>query len=85
MNFARALPMLVMVLALTTMRSANADGNELDKIDLSKIRAHEEDIIVSDSPFFVEKTKFWNSSHDTHTHTNILPNTCTLFTQDVKG
>ena len=45
--------MLVMVLALTTMRSANADGNELDKIDLSKIRAHEEDIIVRNSQFFV--------------------------------
>ena len=44
--------MLVMVLALTTMRSANADGNELDEIDLSKIRAHEEDIIVSHSQFF---------------------------------
>jgi hypothetical protein len=74
--------MLVMVLALTTMRSANADGNELDKIDLSKIRAHEEDIIVRNSQFFVgcKKHEFWNSSHVKHTHTNILPHTCTLFT-----
>ncbi len=72
--------MLVMVLALTTMRSANADGNELDKIDLSKIRAHEEDIIVSNSQFFGGcKNVSSGLAVMTHTH-DLLPQSCTLFT-----